>query len=113
MKWWKPWTWRRRQNYVTPGVEVTEIDCCTAKPGTAAAIPAFIGVAEKGPQNPPMWIGPSISRIRWWQFWRWYLIPRYRRESRAAWEKFLEVFGQPMSVEEYERHFGSIKGVEQ
>jgi len=56
---------------------------------------ATIGLSNAGPMPNPVFIGPSVRKPRWWQPWRWHQYPRWRRESSAAWQKYLEVFGAP------------------
>jgi len=112
--WWKPWTWWRKplrvvEDYnltsvdlISPDVYTQEIDCHSyVPPSDRPSIPAFIGMAEHGPTSAPIIIGPTIDKPRWWQFWRWHLIPRYRRECREAHAKFIEHFGQPTKNADY------------
>ena len=65
-------------------VEVTDVsESVGLFPGIFSIVP------EKGPVNEPIYIGPTISKPRWWQFWRWHLIKQYRRECQEAQQKFM------------------------
>lgn len=85
----------------TPDMEVQEIDVSTLKT-TDPTIAMMIGDAEKGPAGPVQYYGPTIPPIRWWQFWRWHLCKRYRRECEDASRRFHEDFGPPTEVDLYD-----------
>ena len=40
------------------------------------------------------YIGPSIKRIKWYQFWRWHFIRKYREEQNDAYKRFLWMYGE-------------------
>jgi len=45
----------------------------------------------------PVLIGASVRKPRWWEVWRWYQYPRWRRESREAVKKYRQLF-EPMII---------------
>ncbi|MBD3405056.1 MAG: hypothetical protein GF411_02835 [Candidatus Lokiarchaeota archaeon] len=109
--WWKPWTWFKRlviikqeicdskenaNANVYPEVFLKQVDVSESIKIDHYLSP-ICGISYQGPDNKPKFYGPSIEPIRWWQFWRWYLIPRYHRECKHAYDKFVEDFGQPRS----------------
>ena len=57
--------------------------------------PGTIILSDKGPTIKPIFIGPKISKPKWFQFWRWHLILRYKRECRKASNRFDSMFGKP------------------
>lgn len=99
--WWRSGVYEVDcSEYISPGVYVNVVDNSTPVQ-VDVSIPAIIGVAEYGPMNAPKFYGPSIAPIRWWQFWRWHLIPRYRRECKEALKALVRDFGEPISPNEF------------
>jgi len=76
----------------------------TPKEGTNSMC-GIISTCTKGPTNKLIFLGSTIPKPRWWEIWRWYLIPRYNKESREAKKKFLEIFGKPCTEEDKEKAF--------
>ena len=81
-------------------VDLTDVHPPVTMPTSPATVLAMIGPAASGPVNTPEWIGPSFRKPRWYQFWRWHLLPRYRRECREASARFHEFFGYPADVDD-------------
>lgn len=99
MSWW--WLCKRPGPLLSPGVRVEEVDIAV-RPIVARPNAAVIGYGVDGPTVTPVYIGPFVRRPRWWAFWRWHQYPRWRRESRAAFQKFQQVFGMPNAPQYYE-----------
>ena len=57
--------------------------------------PGTIILSDKGPTIKPIFIGPKISKPKWFQFWRWHLILRYKKECQQSIKKFDDTFGEP------------------
>lgn len=55
----------------------------------------MIGSSLKGPASAPVYIGPTIKPIRWYQFWRWHLRAEYNRQCEQAGADFKKYFGEP------------------
>lgn len=55
----------------------------------------LVGFSNQDVVNTPTFIGTRIAPIKWWQLWRWHLIPKRKREIIAARRKFDELFGTP------------------
>lgn len=114
MSWWWPF---KRERLLSPGVEVREVQIGPSWPVGRLEIGggmAVIGSEPTGtvrvPVLTPVYIGSTIRKPRWWEVWRWHLYPRWRRESRAAWRRYLEVFGAPNDsavAREIQDHLGT------
>ncbi len=97
---WKAWSlWGKKIN---PNVTVTEIDKTVYIPDSRnfGLTAPYLSRCQRGPKNPLIFIGPTIERIKWWQFWRYHLIKQYKKEMKESREKFLEIFGQPYTPDE-------------
>ena len=73
---------------------IKEIDCSYAKSDVSDLF-GFIINSDKGPINKPIYIGPTIRKPKWFQFWRWHLILRYKKECQQSIKKFNDTFGEP------------------
>lgn len=89
------WPFRKKQHKrAVPGIRVIEefeLESVSfvAKPG------GVIGIEPEITIKKAEYFGPTIRPIRWWQFWRWHQIPRYRREMQEARERFYARYGRP------------------
>lgn len=85
---------RKKENHVNLSINVEETDFSERKPQFPGNFAIGLNT-EKGPINQTIYIGPTIDKPKWYQFWRWHLISRYKKECKEAEKKFLEVFGRP------------------
>ena len=78
-------------NALSPNVVVHEVK------GMPHVIPTttggIIGIPVPGHVPPPILLSPSIAPVRWFQFWRWHLAGRYRRELEESRRKYREFMG--------------------
>jgi len=87
-------------------IKVRETDHSEYLPTEKAnGICGIVAACSKEPVIEPIFLGPTIQRPRWWQFWRWYLMSKYNKESREAKQKFLDIFGKPCTEEDKEKAF--------
>ena len=54
-----------------------------------------IGSTTRGPHSIPIIIRPKISPISWWEFWRWHLISKRRKQVKECIKKIHNIFGEP------------------
>ena len=80
---------------VAPDVVVVEKDFSVVPIGLDAKDTAIIGEASTGPMNAAISLIPKIKPIKWYQFWRWYLIGARKKECKEMQDKFLDLFGEP------------------
>lgn len=82
---------------VKPNVFATTVDVSEHKPIDNSELNHLLKLltidAKTGPKNSPNFHGPSISKPKWYQFWRWHLLPRYRRELKNTYKELEEDFG--------------------
>lgn len=81
----------------TPLVNFTIVDESTHAPvhsGSAVVLTKVTNAVV----NMPVFIGTRIMPIRWWQFWRWHLIFKRRREIILSKRKFDEFLGSPKII---------------
>ena len=73
---------------------IKEINHSYVKPDVSDYFDLILN-SDKGPINKPIFIGPTISKPKWFQFWRWHLISKYKEECYDSLKKFNNVFGEP------------------
>lgn len=56
----------------------------------------FSIIHKKEPSSQPIEIfGSKIKPVKWWEFWRYYLIAKRKKELKVAHNKFISIFGNP------------------
>ena len=65
-------------------------DLSTAKMGVGSNLI----LSSESPKNKLILIGLTLREIKWYEFWRWYLIPEFRRQVKQAHEDFRNTFGE-------------------
>lgn len=53
-----------------------------------------VGEVKLAPINVSVLVDP-VKRVRWFEFWRWYLIPGQKRRLKKSIERFKELYGEP------------------
>lgn len=70
-----------------PKIETNEIDVTQRKihhPVTSKT--------KTGPVNKPIFLGPYMSKPKWYQFWK---FKKYKEECKNTQQKIISVFGKP------------------
>ncbi len=80
-------------------VDVTKTDISTTSNiDFQSPLNIITGVPNKGPRYTPIIIGSKIKPIKWYQIWRYHLIPKYNKEAERCKQLFVDTFGQPDSI---------------
>lgn len=82
--------WRKK---VTPNVSIQEKDMSVVLNDDAPKRKLFFS-STTGPLKGPYLLGKDLITVRWYQFWRWHLIPEAKRRRDAFKEELNQFFGK-------------------
>jgi len=88
------WPWKSKK-YKKPSVTVKHVDTTIHIPHQSEHQTILNCLTP--PKSKIIFIGTSINRIKWYQFWRWHLVKQYKKECEEAKQKFIDTFGSPTS----------------
>lgn len=81
---------------IRPKITFRCTDESSYTPFQGISSPLVIG-SLKGPEQAAIFINTTIRKPRWWQIWRWHLIPQYKQELVEAKQLLTVTFGLPES----------------
>ena len=88
-----------KKNKITPEFTVTETDFSIMKTSDLTCdCSKIIGKSDKVPINEPLMIYHRIKPVKWYQFWRYRDIKKYKAEVERCKLQIKETFGEPDKI---------------